>query len=330
VTAGPPPMILLVAFIAVVLAVLSGSALFFKSKDAGRRINRRLSMLDAGTPGEQVFEKLVRRSAAPRLQYPGLADAYDRAETYLIQAGIGLPLPRLIAYTAGAGAAIWLTGLVFVAKSQGDLVVNGLFSLIGAAVLAVLGAYTWVGRKRAARLKRLEEQLPVALEIVTRAIRAGHPVVSAVQLAGNELPDPLGSEFGLVVDETSYGADFKDALTSFARRTGSQDAHYFAVAVAIQGDTGGNLAEILDGLAKVMRGRATLGKRVKALASEGKASAYLLSALPVVLITFQMVFNPTFYTSKFADPIFWPTMAGVCGLYMVGWLIIRRIINFRY
>src|SRR5262249_48936112 len=120
--------------------------------------------------------------------------------------------------------------------------------------------------------------------IVTRAIRAGHPVVSAVHLAANELSDPVGTEFGLIVDETTYGMEFRDALVSFARRTGSADAHFFAVSIGIQSETGGNLAEILEGLASVIRGRMTLAQRVKALSSEGRASAMILSGLPIFLV----------------------------------------------
>ena len=179
-------------------------------------------------------------------------------------------------------------------------------------------------------MKALEEQMPLALDVINRAIRAGHPVVSAVQLAASEMGDPIGSEFGLVVDETTYGFAFKDALTNFAHRTGSPDAHFFAVSVGIQSETGGNLAEILAGLAAVIRGRATLGKRVKALSSEGRASALLLSALPAMLISALFMMHPTFYTSKFSDPIFWPAVAGVSLLYVLGWVMIRRIVNFKY
>jgi tight adherence protein B len=155
-------------------------------------------------------------------------------------------------------------------------------------------------------------------------------VVSAVQLAADEMGDPVGSEFGLIVDETTYGAEFKEALVNFARRTGSQDAHYFAVAVSIQSETGGNLAEILDGLTRVMRGRGTLVKRVKALSSEGLASAYVLSALPVGLVGMVLLSNPKFYTSKFSDPLFWPIVSAIVALYICGWLMIRRIMNFKY
>jgi len=154
--------------------------------------------------------------------------------------------------------------------------------------------------------------------------------VSAVRLAGEEMGDPIGSEFGLIVDETTYGYEFREALVNFARRTGSPDAHFFAVSIGVQAETGGNLAEILEGLAAVIRGRTMLGKRVRALSSEGRASALLLSILPMLLIGFMLMFQPGYYTSKFPDPAFWPIAGGVFLLYMVGLYMIRRIINFRY
>ncbi len=151
-----------------------------------------------------------------------------------------------------------------------------------------------------------------------------------MQLASDELGDPIGSEFGLIVDETTYGLEFKEALANFARRTGSSDGHFFAVSVSIQSETGGNLAEILDGLAGVIRGRQTLAKRVKALASEGKASAWILSLLPLFLIGMMMLMAPTFYTSKFGDPLFWPVVIAVLVVYLIGQVMIKRITHIRY
>ena len=163
-----------------------------------------------------------------------------------------------------------------------------------------------------------------------RALRAGHPVISAVNLVTQEMPDPIGSEFGLVMDETTYGGEFRDALRSLARRTGSADIAFFAVSIAIQTETGGNLAEILSGLATVIRGRASLNKRIRALSSEGRMSALILSLLPLVCVSAVSLFHPEFYTSKFSDPAFWPIVAGIVLLYGVGQLMIRRIVTFRY
>jgi len=238
---------------------------------------------------------------------------------------------HIVFWVCGAAGTLWLLSLLTSrAASFSGVVANGLLTLVASFVICTLAAWLWINRQRAKRLRQLEEQMPLALDVINRALRAGHPVISAVQLAGNEMGDPIGSEFGLIVDETTYGSEFREALTNFARRSGSQDAHFFAVSVGIQSDTGGNLAEILEGLASVIRGRAMLAKRVKALSSEGRASALLLSILPILLISFVMLIHPEVYTAHFADPIFWPA-AGIIGfVYLIGWYLIHRIINFRY
>ena len=182
----------------------------------------------------------------------------------------------------------------------GAILVNALLALLGAVGLSVTGAFFYVTIRRNRRMRLFEQQLPLALDIVNRAIRAGHPVVSAVQLAAEEMGDPIGSEFGLIVDETTYGLEFKEALVNFARRTGSPYAHYFAVSVGIQNETGGNLAEILQNLATVIRNHQTLHLRVKALASEGRVSANILTALPIFLISFIFLTEPSFYDQSSA------------------------------
>jgi tight adherence protein B len=325
------PFIYVLAFLAVVLGIQSVAGIVYSARERNSSVNRRLSMLKSGMAPEDVYSSLVRRSTGPNIRNERLSGLYNRFDTYCRQAGLGVTPMRFLAFVLMATAAIWLVAISLFRDHSGlGLIAAAIFSLIGAAGLAGGAAWVWLSGRRASRLKKLEEQLPLALDVVVRAIRAGHPVVSAVQLAADELGDPIGSEFGLIVDEYTYGAEFKQALLSFARRTGSPDAHFFAVSVGIQSETGGNLAEILDGLASVIRDRRALGAKVKALSSEGKASALILSALPAFLISTLMLLQPTFYTSKFSDPVFWPVVAVILVLYLFGWLMIRRIVNFKY
>jgi tight adherence protein B len=325
------PIIYVAAFLAVVLLIQALTSFFFTASASRGRVNRRLSMLESGMRSEDVYAALVRTRHTLRSGDQRIDNFYENIFTYAHQAGLGLTPVRLTAITGGLAVVIWLISLVFLRQAQGSgFIVDGTLSAIGACVIACLGVYVWVTGRRNARLKLIEQQLPLALDIVNRAIRAGHPVVSAVQLAANEMGDPIGSEFGLIVDETTYGQEFKDALKNFADRTGSPDAHFFAVSVGIQSETGGNLGEILEGLAQVIRGRINLAKKVKALASEGRMSAYILSALPIFVIGFLMIIAPSFYTTKMGDPVFWPTVAVVIILYIVGWIMIQRIVNFKY
>ncbi|HEY2052269.1 MAG TPA: type II secretion system F family protein [Caulobacteraceae bacterium] len=325
------PIAYVLAFIATVLLVQALAGLWFSTRDRSRTVNRRLAMVDSNLSRTDVSTTLVRRSMTPAIGDVRLDRLLEAIGAYCQQAGLTITPLRLLAIAAGGAGAIWLVGmLVLSSHGGGDLLTNGAVALVGACALSSTAVWLWVGRLRARRLKKLEEQMPLALDVINRALRAGHPVISAVHLAAQELGDPIGMEFGLVVDETTYGADFKDALTSFAKRTGSPDAHFFAASIAIQSETGGNLAEVLEGLASVIRGRLTLTKRIKALASEGRASATLLSVLPIVVVAFIFVANPAFYTSKFSDPVFWPVVSVVVVLYLIGQIMFHRIINFKY
>ncbi len=324
------PLVYVLAFVAVVMMVQSVATMVFSSGDRSRRLNRRLDLLGSGMARDKVFETLVRvkpggtlATAAPAL--------YERMALYFRQAGMAMSPQRFAAILIVV--AVILCGVAAFGMSllsRGQLAANFLVSMLGAAGLALTGGFFWISMLRSRRLKKLEEQLPLALDVTVRAIRAGHPLVAAVKLASDEMGDPIGSEFGLIVDETSYGLEFRSALVNFAHRTGSEYAHFFAVSVAIQSETGGNLAEILGNLCTVIRNKLTLHLRVRALAAEGRMSATILSALPVILISFLMLTQPDFYTSKFDDPIFWPVVGIVMVFYFIGQFIIHKMVNFKY
>ncbi len=322
-------LILALVFAAVVIAVQTMMGLAMSTGGA-KRINRRLAMIDSGMSREDVTAKLLRTGDAPRFVTDRFKDLYAQLALACRQAGLPYGPTRLGLIGLGLAGALWMVGIVLSGLRGGNLLVDASTALVGSLILSFLGLWYWVNRRRTARLKIFEQQLPLALDVVTRAIRAGHPVIAAVQLAADEQGDPIGTEFGLIVDETAYGAEFNEALENFAKRTGSADARFFAVAVSIQSHTGGNLAEILESLCRVMRARGTLIKKVKALSSEGMASAYVLSALPLLLIGTTMLTNPRYYTDKFSNPIFWPIAMAVLCLYLAGWITIKRIVNFKY
>jgi tight adherence protein B len=325
------PLLYVLLFIAVAVLAQTVQGVWLRSRDRSQRINRRLSLLDSGMTQQQVYSILAHTPAGARNGPGGYwTRLSDRVVIALRQADLTLSPLQLLGIAAVTAGAIWLAGLTVMSVAGHAILLNLFVSQLGAVALTAFGLWFWIRSRQRRRLRRVEAQLPLALDIINRAIRAGHPIVAAVQLAANEMGDPLGSELGLIVDETTYGVEFKEALASFARRTNSDDIRFFAVSVAIQSDTGGNLAEILEGLAQIMRSRATLAKRVKVLGSEGRTSAYILSALPPAMIAFQLVLHPATYTDKFSDPIFWPTIGVVGLLYLSGWMIISRIINFKY
>src|SRR5258706_10391505 len=220
------PLIYVLAFLAVVILAQAVAGLVFASGDRTRRINRRLTMLGAGMNRDDVYKNLIRHSATPNVGGARLLRAYKAAERYCYQAGLSTPLSRIAVISTAGAAVLWLVALSLASSRSGaGFLLNGAMSLLGAAGLSILATWFWIRRLRLIRLKKIEEQLPLALDIVNRAIRAGHPVISAVQLASDELGDPVGTEFGLIVDETTYGVELREALGNFAHRTGSPEAH---------------------------------------------------------------------------------------------------------
>ncbi|EJL25244.1 Flp pilus assembly protein TadB [Caulobacter sp. AP07] len=326
-----PPMVLVLVFTAVVLGGQALFGLYMGAREHGQRVNRRLTLMASGMAPDQVYQTLLRKTRASWIGRTPYGALHDRATLYCRQAGLTAGPLQVVGFTAAVAGGLWLVAMVFLRSSPiSTPFPQVMMAAVGAAGLSGAVALMWIVGRRASRLRRLEEQLPLALDVMVRALRAGHPVISAVNLVTQEMSDPIGTEFGLVMDETTYGGEFKDALASLARRTGSSDVAFFAVSIAIQNETGGNLAEILAGLATVIRGRASLNKRIQALSSEGRMSALILSLLPILCVSAVSIFHPEFYTSKFSDPAFWPVVGGVVVLYLIGQLMIRRIVNFKY
>jgi tight adherence protein B len=325
-----PIVVYVLIFVAAVMIVQAIADLFFQAQDRTKRVNRRLSLHASGMEPEQVYATLMRRTQSDALSVaaPGL---YQRLGLYFRQAGLIMSPTRLILIAVGIGVALWLvSAAVLTIRSQGNPLANTLVSMFGATGIVGVGAALWLTRRRMKRLRQIEEQLPLALDIAVRSIRAGHPVLMAIRLASTEMGDPIGTELGLVVDETTYGVELREALVNLARRCASPYLHFFAITISIQAETGGNLAEILASLTATIRAQQSLHLRVKALASEGKMSALVLSVIPVAVVSFVMLTNPTFYTARMNDPIFWPSVGVMAGVYLLGQYIIHRMVNFKY
>jgi tight adherence protein B len=181
---------------------------------------------------------------------------------------------------------------------------------------------------KASRTRRkMQEQFPVALDVFVRGLRAGHPIAAALDLLTVEMPDPIGSEFGLVVDEVTYGAELRDALQAMADRWDMDDIRMFVVSLSVQSETGGNLAEILESLSKVIRERASMMMKVRALSSEGRMTAWVLTALPVLAFSLLFLLIPSFYLDIADDPAFVPGFGFLIALYAFGFYTIRKMVN---
>jgi tight adherence protein B len=187
----------------------------------------------------------------------------------------------------------------------------------------------YVARKRTLRMRKIEHQLPDALDLMTRALRAGHAFSSSLQMASEELQDPLAAELRATHDEVNYGVSMQQALTNLSQRVPSMDVRYFVVAVLIQRESGGNLTEILSNLSRLIRERLKLMARVRVLSSEGRLSALVLIIMPFLLAGLLAVFNPTFMRPLWTDPLGISMVKVLLVMMAVGMLMLRQIVRIR-
>ena len=290
---------------------------FGKSISLNSRVNRRLEMLDKGTGREQVLEQL-RKEMQQHMKTKSIP-LYSLLGEKAQKAAIAFTPRQLIMIMGLLGVVAFMGLTVGTATSLPVRIVMS----VGIGVGAV---YFWVSRKANKRLDMIEEQLPDAVELMVRSLRVGHPFSSAVQIVSKEVQDPLGSEMGIIADESAYGRDVGEALKEMAERLDMQDLRFLAVAVNIQQTSGGNLAEILAGLAKVIRARFRLFRRVKAITAEAKWSGKFLSAFPIVCLIVINVSDPNYYDDVRDHPYFIPACF-VVGIFLAVNLFVMKILT---
>jgi tight adherence protein B len=215
--------------------------------------------------------------------------------------------------------------IVGVPIAWGRVLLIATFSGVVGAALPLMALQVKANRTR----KRMIEQFPVSLDIFVRGLRAGHPIAAALDLLTVEMPDPIGSQYGIVVDEVTYGAELRDALQGMADRWDLEDMRMFVVSLSIQSETGGNLAEILENLSKVIRERASMMMKVRALSSEGRMTAVMLTGLPIFVFVSLLLFNPTFYLDVADDPAFIPCFSGLLVMFAIGFYWIRKLVDLK-
>jgi tight adherence protein B len=251
-------------------------------------------------------------------------------EKTLMAAGVAMPTGTLMLMLLIAPAMIFVTIILLMvaggaALGGGRILLLATFSLLIGAGIPMLYFSIRATRMR----KKMQDQFPVALDVFVRGLRAGHPIAAALDLLTVEMPDPIGSQFGIVVDEVTYGADLRDALTAMADRWDLDDMRMFVVSLAVQNETGGNLAEILENLSQVIRERASMMLKVRALSSEGRMTGAMLTGLPILAFTLLFIGNPRFYLDVADDPAFLPGYVGLLILYTIGFVSIRRMIDLK-
>lgn len=302
-----------------VLALVEGLYLFTfgKSISLNSRVNRRLEMMEKGNNREQVLEQLRKelKQHAKSQSIPLYSLLSERAQ----KAAIAFSPKQLILIMAG------LAGIAFVGLSIGTSAPLAV-RVLGSVIIGVGAVFFWVNKKATKRMALIEEQLPDAVELMVRSLRVGHPFSSAVQIVANEVEDPLATEFGIIADESAYGRDVGEALKEMAERLDMQDMRFLAVAVTIQQQSGGNLAEVLAGLAKVIRARFRLFRRVKAITAEAQWSGKFLSGFPLFCLVAILLKDPNYYDNVLDHPWFIPACFAV-GLMLTANLFVMRMLT---
>jgi tight adherence protein B len=307
---------------AVVAAILFGEGvylLFFSAASYRNRINRRLALLNDTVDRQSILVELRRErglTTSGDFRLPMLS-----LNRLIVQSGVSMGLSR-IGLFSGIAALVSLVGVIVVRHSFVEGVLAALF-------MGLFMPYFTLRMVRASRQKKFGAQFPDAIDVIVRSLRAGHPVPIAINMVAREMPDPIGSEFGLVADEVTYGADLETAMRNLYSRVGQDDLPLFVTAVAIQGSTGGNLGEILENLSAVIRQRFKMRRKVRALAAEGRASALILSSLPILMFGVVQLVAPDFYGSVWQYEITKVILGLAICWMLVGNLAMYKLVNFK-
>ncbi len=306
------PLIYIMIFVAVVV-IVNGIYLivFGKSISLNSKVSRRLTLLEKNANREQVLEQL-RKEMNQHMNAKNIP-LYSMLAKKAQRANIAFSPQALIGIMALVSVIAFLLLSLFTGAEFGLRIVLGV-------VMGVGGVFYWVNRTAKKRMELLEEQLPDSIELMVRSLRVGNPFSTAIGIVAKEIPDPLGSEFGVISDEAAYGRDVAESLKAFAERMDSQDLRFLAVAVSIQQQSGGNLAEILEGLSKVVRARFKLFRRVRAITAEAKWSGMFLSGFPIAALLMINVIQPDYYDEVKTTEAYIPA-----ALFVVVFLIINII-----
>jgi tight adherence protein B len=293
--------------------------LCFTGASYRNNVNRRLKLLKEQPDRESILIQLRRERGLTSTGSYSLKSV--NFNQLVLQSGLTVGLGRLVAFVAIGTVFAFVASMVI----RGSVLQALLVALFCGLVLPILVLRFLRNRRQ----KAFGAQFPDGLDMIVRSLRAGHPVPVAISMVAREMKDPIGSEFGIVADEITYGADLESGLRSLYFRVGQDDLPLFVTAVAIQGTTGGNLGEILQNLSTVIRERFKMRRKIRALAAEARASALILSSLPIVMFTVVQVVTPDFYASVWDEDLTKKVLA-IAGCWMcLGNFIMYRMVNFK-
>lgn len=312
-------------FVAVVLCI-EGAYLWWNQYHGpgARRVDARIRSLSAGghiAPEQMSILKARLLAGSPRLQQTLMRlPRVAMLDRWLEQSGSDWSVAQLLGYSLLLGIAT---------AALATLLPLPWLPIAAAAMLASLLPAGHIATLRHRRLRRLEAQLPDAVDMISRALRAGHSLSGALGTVAQQIREPMGHEFRITFEEIHYGVPMQVALTNLARRVPVADLRYFVIAVLIQRDSGGNLAEVLDTIAALVRARLKLFDKIRVLSAEGRLSAWILALLPFGTAALISLLNPGFLTVLWEDPTGMRLAVGALMAMVVGVVWMRQIIRIR-
>jgi tight adherence protein B len=312
-----PLLIGLLAFAATFFLEAIFYSLRYVSDRRGEELKRRLQALGTSAPGSFALLRQGRLSASPALDLLLRSLPFaPRLELLLEQAEIGITVARLLTYSALAAGGGAIAGAVLPGRGL-------------SLCLAALGAFvplSLVLLARARRTRKLSEQLPDALDMMARSLRAGHALTSAFKMVATELPPPISLEFARAFEEQNLGVPFERAVVQMTKRTPKNlELKLFAVSVILQKETGGNLVEIVEKLAETIRQRYRFYGKLATLTAEGRMSSYVLGALPILTAGFMALGNPHYLSLLVTSKVGQAVLAYAIGTWIVGFIWMRRM-----
>lgn len=308
------PVLIFVA----VLLIATVSYLYLSSRHTHRsQVSRRLITTDAPLAEPDELAKIRQhRSLTAEGHYALPLIALNKL---ILQSGVTFGLQAIFFAMTFLIVGFFITALLVGA----DWIVASGVSVFTGIGLPVL----FLKSRRNARMRRFEEQLPDAVDVFVRGLKAGHAIPVAISTVGRQMPDPVGTEFAITASELTYGQDLETAMINLRSRVGQPDLSLVVVAVSIQATLGGNLAEILSNISRVIRERFKLRRKAKALSAEGRYSAIFLSILPLALFGILWVVAPTFYGQIWDEPVVKPILGGALCWMMIGDFMMYRMVK---
>ena len=290
---------------------------------------------------QNLLKKRLTDSARRRTQKAGLVKETEHLSSVsaldaVLQRAtmVVAPIQRLIeqsgesltvgSFLLATGTAAGIPGLL-VMWTTGQAIAAWTVAAVGGAI-----PYLWLRRARTKRLWKFEEQFPEGIDLIARALRAGHTFQTGLSMVADEIEAPVGTEFRLLFDRQNFGMPLTDALRAFAERVPILDAKFFATAVLTQRDAGGNLAEVLDNLSSVIRERFKIRRQVRVISAHGRITGWVLAGLPPALTIVFMIVSSKHMQTLYNDPLGRQMIVVAIGLQIMGTLIIRKIVNIEY